>query len=54
MGLLFVGGVMNLWWIAALAAFILVEKIAFLGASGGRIASGTGLVVAGAAVLALR
>jgi len=54
MGLLFVGGAMNLWWIAALAAFILVEKIAFLGASGGRIASGAGLVVAGAAVLALR
>ena len=54
MGLLFVGGVMNLWWIAAMAAFILVEKIAFLGASGGRIASGAGLVVAGAVVLALR
>lgn len=54
MGLLFVGGVMNLWWIAAVAAFILVEKVAFLGAAGGRIASGAGLVVAGAAVLAWR
>lgn len=54
MGLLFVGGVMNLWWIAAMAAFILVEKFAFLGASGGRIASGAGLAMAGAAVLALR
>jgi predicted metal-binding membrane protein len=54
MGLLFVGGVMNLWWIAAMTAFILVEKIAFLGASGGRMAGGAGLVVAGAVVLALR
>ena len=54
MGLLFVGGVMNLWWIAAVAAFILIEKVAFLGAVGGRIASGAGLVAAGAAVLAWR
>jgi predicted metal-binding membrane protein len=54
MGLLFVGGAMNLWWVAALAVFILVEKTAFLGAWGGRIASGTGLVLAGAVALAVR
>lgn len=51
MGLLFVGGVMNLWWVAALAAFILVEKTAVLGARGGRVASGAGLVLAGAVAL---
>jgi predicted metal-binding membrane protein len=28
MGLLFVAGVMNLLWVAAIAAFILVEKVA--------------------------
>ena len=51
MGLLFVGGVMNLWWVAALAVFILVEKTAFLGAWSGRMVSGTGLVLAGAVAL---
>ena len=35
--LLFVGGVMNLWWIGALTAFVLLEKLAPLGAQGGRI-----------------
>lgn len=35
--LLFVGGVMNLWWIAALTVFVLLEKIAPLGAQGGRL-----------------
>jgi predicted metal-binding membrane protein len=34
--LLFVGGVMNLWWIGALTAFVLLEKLAPLGAQGGR------------------
>jgi predicted metal-binding membrane protein len=34
--LLFVGGVMNLWWIAALTVFVLIEKTAPLGARGGR------------------
>lgn len=53
MGLLFVGGVMNLWWVAALAAFILVEKTAVLGAMGGRVASGAGLMLAGAVALAV-
>jgi predicted metal-binding membrane protein len=35
--LLFVGGVMNLWCIAALTIFVLLEKIAPLGAQGGRL-----------------
>jgi len=38
MGLLFVGGVMNLLWIAALSVFVLAEKVIPLGASGGRVA----------------
>jgi len=41
--LLFVGGVMNLWWIAALTAFVLLEKLAPLGAQGGRL---SGLLMA--------
>jgi predicted metal-binding membrane protein len=28
MALLFVGGVMNLFWVAAIAGFVLVEKVA--------------------------
>jgi predicted metal-binding membrane protein len=35
--LLFVGGVMNLWWIAALTIFVLLEKLAPLGVQGGRL-----------------
>jgi predicted metal-binding membrane protein len=35
--LLFVGGVMNLWCIAALTIFVLLEKLAPLGAQGGRL-----------------
>jgi predicted metal-binding membrane protein len=35
--LLFAGGVMNLWWIGALTVFVLLEKIAPLGAQGGRL-----------------
>jgi len=53
MGLLFVGGVMNLWWVAVLAAFILGEKTAFLGRPTGRIVSGAGLVAAGTVALVL-
>ena len=34
--LLFVGGVMNLWWIAALTVFVLLEKVAPFGGSGAR------------------
>ncbi len=32
MGLLFLAGVMNLWWVAAIAAFVLIEKITPAGA----------------------
>lgn len=35
--LLFVGGVMNLGWIGALTVFVLLEKLAPLGAQGGRL-----------------
>jgi predicted metal-binding membrane protein len=42
--LLFVGGVMNLWWIAALTVFVLLEKVAPHGAQGGRL---SGLLLAG-------
>ncbi len=50
MGLLFVGGVMNLLWIAAIAVFVLIEKLLPYGAGGGRI-SGALLVLAGLFVL---
>ncbi len=46
MMLLFVGGVMNLWCIVALTVFVLLEKIAPLGAQGGRL-SGPLLAAAG-------
>jgi len=51
MALLFVGGVMNLLWIAGLAVFVLLEKIVPLGARGGRIAGGA-LILAGLLLLA--
>jgi predicted metal-binding membrane protein len=35
--LLFVGGVMNLWWIGLLTLLVLLEKLAPLGAQGGRL-----------------
>lgn len=44
--LLFAGGVMNLWWIGALTAFVLLEKIAPFGAQGGRL-SGLLIIVMG-------
>jgi predicted metal-binding membrane protein len=50
MGLLFVGGVMNLLWIAALSAFVLVEKVIPHGVWGGRVA-GALLIAAGALLL---
>jgi predicted metal-binding membrane protein len=37
--LLFVGGVMNLLWVAAIAIFVLVEKAAPFGRAAGRVAS---------------
>ncbi len=52
MGLLFVGGVMNLLWVAGIAFFVLLEKVM----PQGRLASGvTGgaLILAGVAMLAL-
>ncbi len=46
MMLLFVGGVMNLWWIAGLTVFVLLEKVAPLGEQGGRL-SGLPLMALG-------
>jgi predicted metal-binding membrane protein len=46
MGLLFVGGVMNLLWIAVIAAFILLEKTVPFGHTGGRLV-GAAMVLAG-------
>lgn len=51
MALLFVGGVMNLLWIAALALFVLAEKLAPSGRMLGR-ALGIGLILWGCATLA--
>lgn len=44
--LLFVGGVMNLWVIAAITLFVLLEKVAPHGAQGGRL-SGALLILLG-------
>ena len=44
--LLFVGGVMNLLWIALLAGFVLVEKLVPWGTNFGRV-SGVLMLVAG-------
>jgi predicted metal-binding membrane protein len=52
MGLLFVGGVMNLLWIAAIAIFVLLEKTIPLGDVGGRFA-GAAMILVGALSLAL-
>jgi predicted metal-binding membrane protein len=50
MTLLFVAGVMNLLWVAAIALFVLVEKVVPGGAMVGRV-TGAVLVVAGIALL---
>jgi predicted metal-binding membrane protein len=50
MGLLFFGGIMNLFWIAGLAVFVLLEKTIPLGHWFGRIG---GIVAAGCGVLML-
>ncbi len=47
MALLFVGGVMNVLWIAAISAFVLIEMIVPTGKLVSRVA-GSGLLVAGA------
>ena len=52
MGLLFIGGVMNLLWIAAIAAFVLLEKTIPFGVIGGRIA-GAAMILVGALSFAL-
>ena len=49
MGLLFVAGVMNLLWVAAIAVFVLIEKVVPHGEQASRVA-GALLIVAGVAV----
>ena len=44
--LLFVGGVMNIVWIAAITAFVLLEKVVPLGNHGGKL-TGVLMVIAG-------
>jgi len=51
MALLFVGGVMNLLWVAAIMVFVLLEKVAPYGVVIGRIA-GAALLVAGTLLIA--
>jgi predicted metal-binding membrane protein len=51
MALLFVGGVMNLLWVALIAAFVLLEKLAFPGTRAGRWLSGAGLIAAAVLLL---
>jgi predicted metal-binding membrane protein len=53
MALLFVAGVMNLLWVAAIAAFVLVEKVLPRGELVGRVA-GAVLMLAGLALLGQR
>jgi predicted metal-binding membrane protein len=50
MALLFVAGVMNLLWVAAIAVFVLIEKAAHQGVWVGR-AAGVALIVAGALMI---
>ena len=50
MGLLFYGGVMNLYWIAGLALYVLIEKLAPHGEGLSRLV-GFGLVLWGAGLL---
>ncbi len=52
MALLFVGGVMNLLWVAAIAIFVLLEKVVPHGVGGGRLA-GIGMIAVGVAALVL-
>ena len=51
MAMLFVGGVMNVAWIAALTLLVLVEKVAPSGEAIGKIAGGVLLAWAGATLL---
>lgn len=51
MALLFVGGIMNLIWIAAPTLFVLVEKLMPAGAAFGRVSGALMILWAGAALL---
>lgn len=51
MALLFVGGVMNLIWIAALMLFVLIEKLMPAGAAFGRVSGALMILWAGATLL---
>jgi predicted metal-binding membrane protein len=53
MALLFVAGVMNLLWVAAIAALVLVEKVLPRGKLVGRVAGGV-LLLAGLVLLGQR
>ncbi|MEE8434073.1 MAG: DUF2182 domain-containing protein [bacterium] len=53
MGLLFVGGVMNLLWVAALSIFVLLEKLVPLDSLLGRGLSGLASVTAGVLFMAM-
>ena len=55
MGLLFVGGVMNLLWIAAITVFVFVEKLLPFGVWANRLGwlAGVGLILSGIGVLVL-
>ena len=50
MALLFVAGVMNLVWVAAIATFVLVEKVVPAGERVGQVA-GVVLVLVGVALM---
>jgi predicted metal-binding membrane protein len=50
--LLFVAGVMNLLWVAAIAVFVLLEKLLAPGTTAGRVLSGAALNAAGVMLLA--
>jgi predicted metal-binding membrane protein len=52
MAMLFAGGVMNLFWIGAIALYVLVEKLAPRGRAIG-YATGAALILAGAGVMLL-
>jgi len=55
MGLLFVGGVMNVLWIAAITVFVFLEKVLPVGAWSARVGwvAGIGLIVSGVGVLVM-
>jgi predicted metal-binding membrane protein len=48
--LLFVGGVMNLWWLSALTIFVVLEKLTLHWSHGTRLSGGL-LLAAGVSIL---